>query len=58
MSRPVRGSVDDVVGSADWVEAALVVAVFEEEVAVAELLDDEVTVVELLDEDVEGGADG
>jgi len=54
----VRGSVEDDDGSADLVEDALVVAVFEEEAALAELLDDEVVVPELLDEDVELGGDG
>ena len=58
MSSPVRGSVEDDDGSADWVEDALVVAVFEEEAALAELLDDELAVPEELDEDVELGADG
>jgi len=54
----VRGSAEDDDGSADLVEDALVVAVFEEEAALAELLDDEVVVAELLDEGVELGADG
>jgi hypothetical protein len=58
MSSPVRGSVDDDDGSAEFVEDALVVAVFEKEAALAELLDDDVVVPELLDEDVELGADG
>jgi hypothetical protein len=58
MSSPVRGRVDDVDGSADWVVDALAVAVVEEEVAVAELLDEEVTVAGPLDDDVEVGADG
>jgi hypothetical protein len=61
MSSPVRGSVEEELdGSAELVDDALVVVVLEEELAVVELLDDGVTVVELLelDEDVGLGADG
>jgi hypothetical protein len=54
----VRGSVEEDDGSADFVEDELVVAVFEEEAALAELSDDEITVAEPLDEDVGLGADG
>ena len=59
MSSPVRGSVEDVDGSAAWFDEDAVVAVALDDVEVVELLEDELALgaVDEL-EDVELGADG